>query len=407
MRRAWVAIGLGVTLVMFVAACLSGPSTVVTNVVGVPHGPGVRSRGCNADTSGGPRLDRVRTSLVGLPGNPFGVVTTADGRWSFVSLGDKVAIMSNQRFAPTLARLVAVPGHAAGEALTHDGRYLLLADYPGVVVLNVAALQRGARHPVLGVMSTSTGTGRRRFAGSGPIEVVGSLDDHFAFVSLEGASEIGVFDLHKAIVSRFRRSGLIGMIPVGVAPVGVAISPDGRRTYATSELAGRSPSSRDGTLSVIDLRRAESVPSNAVIATVAARCSPVRVAVSPDGQTIWVTARESNALLGFSAAKLTSDQSHAIVAQVTVGQSPVGLALVSGRGRIVVADSNRFQTAGASAGLTVIDPQAALAGKAAVLGTIPAGQFPREMAVEPSGQTLLVTNFASAQLEAVNTSDLP
>lgn len=57
--------------------------------------------------------------------------------------------------------------------------------------------------------------------------------------------------------------------------------------------------------------------------------------------------------------------------------------------------------------LSVIDSDATLAGKPAVLGAIPAGGFPREAALEPNGKTLLVTNYASRQLEAVNISDIP
>jgi hypothetical protein len=50
---------------------------------------------------------------------------------------------------------------------------------------------------------------------------------------------------------------------------------------------------------------------------------------------------------------------------------------------------------------------AALAGKPALAGLLPAGEFPREMALEPDGRTLLVTNFASGQVEAVNVVGLP
>jgi hypothetical protein len=42
-----------------------------------------------------------------------------------------------------------------------------------------------------------------------------------------------------------------------------------------------------------------------------------------------------------------------------------------------------------------------------VLGVIPAGGFPRDMALEPGGRTLLVSNFASAQEEAVDVASLP
>lgn len=85
-----------------------------------------------------------------------------------------------------------------------------------------------------------------------------------------------------------------------------------------------------------------------------------------------------------------------------VGEAPVGLALVDGGSRIVVADSNRFNRNGQHAGLTVISAPAALAHRPALLGTLTAGAFPREMSLEPDGATLLVGNFGSGQLEAVD-----
>ena len=60
------------------------------------------------------------------------------------------------------------------------------------------------------------------------------------------------------------------MIPVGNAPVGLVVSPDGRWLYATSELAAGASSSGQGTLTVIDLRRAETDPA----------ASPTNMAVS-------------------------------------------------------------------------------------------------------------------------------
>ena len=164
------------------------------------------------------------------------------------------------------------------------------------------------------------------------------------------------------------------------------VSPDGRWLYATSELAAGAPlADFDGTLSVISLSEAERQPARAVIANVAADCSPVRVVASPDGRIVWVTARESDQLLAFSAAKLRSDTAHALLAAVRVGEAPVGLALVAGGREVVVADSNRFAAPGAHSGLTVVDAAAALAHRPAVLGTIVAGSFPREMSLEPSG----------------------
>ena len=191
------------------------------------------------------------------------------------------------------------------------------------------------------------------------------------------------------------------------APVGLAVSPDGQWLYATSELARAAPASAQGTLTVISLRRAETDPAASLVATVAAGCSPVRVITSASGSVVWVTARGSDRVLGFSAARLRTDPTHSMIASVEVGEAPVGLALVDGGRRIVVADSNRFSASGASSSLAAVDVVAALAGRPALLGYLPAGGFPREMALEPDGRTLLVSNFSSGQLEAVDVADLP
>ena len=57
--------------------------------------------------------------------------------------------------------------------------------------------------------------------------------------------------------------------------------------------------------------------------------------------------------------------------------------------------------------LAVISVTAALPGRPALLGYVRAGAFPHEMALAPGGQTLLVTNFGSQQLEAVDVTGLP
>jgi DNA-binding beta-propeller fold protein YncE len=185
------------------------------------------------------------------------------------------------------------------------------------------------------------------------------------------------------------------------------VSPDGRWLYATSEHAVRGARSGQGTLTVISLDEAETDPAGSVVSTVDAGCSPVRVITSADGSVVWVTARESNRLLGFSAARLRTDPARSLIASVEVGEAPVGLALSGCGKRIVVADSHRFGAPNATSSLAVVSVPAALAGRPSLIGYLPAGGFPRQMALEPDGKTLLVTNFASQQLEAVGVADLP
>lgn len=347
------------------------------------------------------RLHGVRTAFIPVRGSPFGVVTAPDGGWSFLAtLGQGIEVLSDGAFAPRVVHEVSLGrDEAVGETITRNGRYVLAADRDGAVVVDADRAEQGRPDAVLGRLVVPRG-------GGGAIEVATSPDGRFAFVTLEGTGTIAVFNLRAALGQRFRSSTFVGEVPLGVAPVGMALSPDGRWLYVTSE-AGTGPNRRFGSLKVIDVRTAEIDPSHAVVATAMAGCGPVRVVASSDGRIVWVTARESDVLLAFSASRLRTDPAHALLAKVRVGEAPVGLALVDHDTRVVVADSNRFGRSGAHSELTVVNAAAALAGRPSVAGSLPAGLFPREMAVEPDGRTLLIGNFRSSQLEAVDTTRLP
>jgi DNA-binding beta-propeller fold protein YncE len=185
------------------------------------------------------------------------------------------------------------------------------------------------------------------------------------------------------------------------------MAPDGKLAYvASGQDHATTPGA--GVLSVIDVAAAEKHPgSAAVMKSIPAGCQTNRVAFSPNGQDLWVTAVGSNALLGFSAAKLLSDPAHALIARVAVGQSPLGLAVVSNGSRIVVADSNRDGGPGAQANVAVVDTAKALAGKPALVGYLQSGLQPRQFAVISHSTTLLITNTKSAQVQTVDLSRLP
>ena len=402
-------------VVVIVVGSLAGyGSAISTGATSVRQGVPDSCSATSAPTAAAPPALGTPTAMIGLSGFPFGVATTPDGRWSFVAelaATSRIGVFADSSFAPRLVRTVVVPGEAVGVALVDRGRYLLVANGDGATVVSVVRAETGAPQAVLGVLREPANSRR---GGGGAIEVAGSPDGRYAFVSLEDGAQIAVYDLGAALASQFRNPGYVGSVPVGQLPVGLAVSPDGRWLYATSEIAGaRLPSlgsgyqGTHGTLSVISVARAEREPADAVVATANAHCSPVRLAVSPDGSTVWVTARGDNELLAFSAAKLRSAPVNALVADVRVGEAPVGLALIPLEHLVIVAESNRFNTPGAQSDLTVVDAAAALAHRPAIRGTIRAGSFPREMSLEPDGRTLLVGNFASRQLEAVNVSTLP
>ncbi len=358
---------------------------------------------CSTAAAAGRALWPGRVSFSRVPPAPFDVAVTSGGRWAFVSLGTSVGVYRLHGAArPRLVRQIPLRA-ALGEAITPGGRYLLVAVAQGAAVINIRRAEHAVRGAVTGTLSVPRA--------EGPIEVTLSRKGTFAFVSVEGSDALAVFNLHRALTRGFGRADYAGSVPLGVAVVGSALSPDGRWLYVTSELAGqvRPPGTGPdtGTLSVISVRRAEADPARSVAATVTAGCEPVRVVTSASGRIVWVTARESDELLGFSAARLSSRPSRALVARVRVGAEPVGLALADHGRRIVVADSDRYRVPGATASLAVVNVPAALAGHRALAGYLPSGLFPRQLRLEPGGRVLLVTNYASGQLERVRLGHLP
>ena len=380
-----------------------------------------------------------------VPGAPFGVAFTPDGRWAFAAVGGGIEVLrAGQSLTPV--RTITVPRAAAGETMTGDGRYLLAADGSGAVVISVARAEQGTAGAVLGTLATPAAPRDANRPGAvggsdsgeadsedSAIEVAVSPDGRFAFVTLEYADVAVVFNLSRALNSGFSAADDVGGIPLGESATGLAVSPDGRWLYATSEVevpalpaaglgtattlsgsqaaacSGTSAGESPGTLTVVNLGRAETDPAASVVATVEAGFQPVRVITAADGTQVWVTARASDDLLCFSATRLASSPAHALVAVVRVGEAPVGLSAVRGGSLIVVADSNRYGAPGATADLDVVSVADALAGRdTAVLGHVPSGSFPRDMAA-PTGAdgALLVTNNLSGQLEAVDVASLP
>ncbi len=97
------------------------------------------------------------------------------------------------------------------------------------------------------------------------------------------------------------------------------------------------------------------------------------------------------------------DPSRALKAVVRVGSEPVGL-LLADNGRVaLVANSNRGLVPGTGSGtsqtVSVIDTAAALAHRPAVIGTVPAGLFPRDLTLDPATGQAMLANFDSDTVE--------
>jgi DNA-binding beta-propeller fold protein YncE len=245
--------------------------------------------------------------------------------------------------------------------------------------------------------------------GQHAVEVAITPDGRFAFVSLQVSHQVAVFNLARALTSGFGPADVVGTIPFRTDPVGITMSPDGKYLYVAGGLARPATTSGNGgTLSVVDVAKAETSPQASVLKTVRAGCGPDRMAISPDGHYLWLTVGGGNAVLAYSLASLQSDPHPAPVAKVKVGELPLGLAFVHGGATLIVADSNRDQLPNAGSDLAVVDVNKALAGqKGALAGLIKSGVTPRQFALYPDGTTLLVTNTESGDVQALNIAGLP
>ncbi len=257
--------------VLAVAVLAVALATAASALGGSPRAPRAAANRCSTATAGGPPLASADPTFTHLGGEPFGVATTR-GYAFVVNLSSGLDVLADHDSTPHLIHTVTIPGsEGLGVSVTPDGRYLLIADGgAGAYVVDVARAEAGANDAVLGQL---TGGSSGRFGG-GAIEVAASRDGRYAFVSLEDTGKIAVYRLADAIADHFKKSAYVGAIPTGLAPVGLAVSPNGRWLYSTSESAGQPRGglqARDGSLSVISIAKSEHDPAHSVVATVSCR----------------------------------------------------------------------------------------------------------------------------------------
>ncbi|MDQ6824603.1 MAG: hypothetical protein M3007_03965 [Candidatus Eremiobacteraeota bacterium] len=377
-----------------------------------------------AQAGGGCNNSPWGQTTLAVPGHPTQLVFTPDACHAFLGLDtsnprSQTGIGVFERYNDTLklVRVQPLESNPFGLSIVPGGRTLAVADDDYVVFVDVQRLLSNGGDPILGYTSDGDQPGT--------VDIKISLDGRFAFASDENINTITVIDLEKSRQSNFKNIVKVGQVPVEGAPTRLALSPDGSRLYVTSEIAlakfadpkacseeGSRPNAPltqpEGVLLTIDVLKAEHDPAHAVLARSLAGCSPVRVALSPDGRVAWVTVRHADELLAFDTAKLTADPAHARLAQVAVGKGPVGLGVIKNGALVVAGNADRFapdQTTPRT--ITLVDAAKALAGQPAVVRTLTVGLFPREFTLSPDGFGLFLSNYSSDQITIFDTEKLP
>lgn len=375
-----------------------------------PSGAGVvpapeKLTGCTQAQAAAARLSpphRVVTvpGPPGLPSTPVAAVT--DGGWAFVTemagYQPHTGLVSVLRLTATTARVVrtvTVPGTPFGAALADNARLLVVANYAGGLdLLDTHTLEVGHPDPVTGALASP---------GGGDAEV--AVDGDYAFVTEENSADVAVYHLDRPApsTSTVRRppGHLVGTVPVGSRPVGVAFDHHTHTLYVVSQDGG--PSGQ-GELTAINTTLAEHHPATAVIGAVPAGCDPVRVALSPHRPLAWVTDRGADSVLAF---RLDPHQGTpaTLVGAARVGPAPVGITLVDNGAVALVADSNRFAQPEQNQTLAALDTADLLAQRPSPIGYLPAGAFPRQFSPNPT-RAVLFTNFDSLTVGILPPSDL-
>ncbi len=84
-------------------------------------------------------------------------------------------------------------------------------------------------------------------------------------------------------------------------------------------------------------------PVLAILAMTGAGCSPVRVALAPDGHRAWITARGEDALVDTDLDQAEHLGLHAPHGRRPVGPAPVDIAIRPDGNQIWISDSDRVR----------------------------------------------------------------
>jgi kumamolisin len=152
---------------------------------------------------------------------------------------------------------------------------------------------------------------------------------------------------------------MVGLIPVGREPRGVAVSPDRTHVFVANA---------DGTVSVI------STATNTVVATVVVGQGPQSLAVTPDGAGVYVANEQDGTVSVIATATNTVEKT------VAVGAGPRGVAITPDGSQVYVTN-NRAGT------VSVIATAANT-----VEATIAVGADPWGVAVAPDGAHVYVAS---------------
>lgn len=204
--------------------------------------------------------------------------------------------------------------------------------------------------------------------GRAPVAVAITPNRAFLYVANASDNKVSVVDTATNTV--------VAAVPVGTIPFGMAMTPDGAFVYVANL--------RGNNISVID------TTVNIVVATVPVGSFPTSVAVTPDGALAYVTNQ------GSSNVSVIDTATNTVVATVPVGNVPQPVAVSPDGTLIYVGD---IITPPSTGGISVISRATNT-----VIATVATSNQPDGIAFSPSGNLAYVANFVGSSVSVIDTA---
>jgi len=372
-----------------------------------------------AETPCRPAFEHGRAE-VALPLHPLSVVQLNHSCVALVALSDDgdpakggIAILPLGGDKLRVSSTFDLATQPVGMSVTRDESIVAVAGISRIYFLSVQALLAGKSNALLGTAEYDKS--------AGTVSVATTPDEHLLFASDEDARTVTVLDFAAARKSGFTKVPVLGRVPVDNAPTVLVMARDGEHVFLPVERVlralhppitcasegnpGGPPVNASGAILVIGVAAALAAPQNAVLSRTYAGCFPVRMALSLNGRTAWVTNRLGDAVRTMDVEKILDGNKAAQIGIASTGPTPIGVAPVDDDRLVLVSNSDRWAHDRAPETLSLFAVSPARS-RLTTLGTIRVGSFPRDIAVAPDGRTVFVSNFGSNSLTLLDVKKL-
>jgi DNA-binding beta-propeller fold protein YncE len=352
---------------------------------------------------------------IAVPGHAMSVLASRDGCTLYVSVSANGAALTGGIVPRNGVAVLRLQHHRFVQA-----GFLALEDEPSQMVLSADERRMYIADNRAGIAEANAGTPvtlkLRRY-------LLPQLHGGFFQIALSPRGDVlygGAMKIDRLVAIPLTAPQRFKSVPTDHFPVGLALSRDGRSLYVTNAVAvdpahpqfhpvkcSYSADPRElgvvrdeGTLEILDPaallagRRAE-------VSRVRAACAPVRVALDERDGIVWMTARESDLLIGYRTSDLQKHASSTVPILIKTGKSPVGLAVSTARGLLVLGNSARFEKQQRQQSIAMYALRALLGKTAPAANVENVGAFPRDIAVDGSGSTVYVANFGSSSVTII------